>query len=252
MATKPDAQGRRSPRIERVHAEPSYVLHAHPWRETSLVLDVFSRHHGRVALIAKGAKRPHSQLRSVLLGFQPFAASWSGKAEVRTLTQAEWSGGVPPLGGLALLCGFYFNELLLRMLAREDPHERLFDAYHEALALLGTQSDPRPTTVEPLLRRFEMDMLRGLGHLPPLDRESATDEALIPERRYRVDPEHGVVATQGEDGLAGELLLAMAAGAWNRPDVARAAKSVMRELLHYHLGSQPLRTRQLLIDLHQL
>ncbi len=252
MDTKTESPARRQLRIERVHAEPSYVLHAHPWRETSLVLDVFSRHHGRVALIAKGAKRPHSQLRSVLLGFQPFAASWSGKAEVRTLTQAEWTGGVAPLSGLALLCGFYFNELLLRMLAREDAHERLFDAYHAALALLSLQADPRPATVEPLLRRFEMDLLRGLGHLPPLDRESASDAPLQPGRRYRVHPEHGVVLTQGEDGLEGSALLAMAAEDWDRPDVARAAKGMMRELLHYHLGTQPLRTRQLLIDLHQL
>lgn len=252
MDTKTESPARRGSRIERVHAEPAYVLHAHPWRETSLVLDVFSRHHGRVALVAKGAKRPHSQLRSVLLGFQPFAASWSGKTEVRTLTQAEWTGGVPPLGGLALLCGFYFNELLLRMLAREDPHEGLFDAYHAALAKLGTQADPRTASVEPLLRRFETDLLRGLGHLPPLDRESSSGAPLRADRRYRVDPEHGVVATQGDDGLEGAALLAMEAEDWDRPDVARAAKVMMRELLHYHLGTQPLRTRQLLIDLHQL
>lgn len=239
----------RARRIERAQAEPAFVLHSHPWRETSLVLDVFSRHHGRVALVAKGAKRPTSQLRTVLLGFQPFAASWSGAGEVRTLTRAEWSGGIAPLAGLPLLCGFYFNELLLRLLPREDAHEALFDAYHAAVAALGSlPAHAGAGAVEPLLRRFEVDLLRGLGHLPALDRESESGEALDPEARYTVDPGHGVVADP-RGPWSGAQLLAIDAG---EAAAARAAKSLMRELLHYHLGGQPLRTRQLLIDLHQL
>ncbi|MDE2255440.1 MAG: DNA repair protein RecO, partial [Betaproteobacteria bacterium] len=174
--SSPPARRRRvAGRIERAHDEPAYVLHAHPWKETSLILDVFSRHHGRLALVAKGAKRPTSQLRTVLLGFQPFAASWSGRGEVRTLTRAEWSGGVPPLTGLSLLCGFYFNELLVRLLAKEDAHEALFDAYHQAVAQLGVDAHALAAGVEPLLRRFEITLLRELGHLPPLDRESQSD-----------------------------------------------------------------------------
>jgi DNA replication and repair protein RecO len=100
---------RPSPSIERAHDEPAYVLHAYPWKETSLILDVFSKHHGRVALVAKGAKRPTSQLRTVLLGFQPIAASWSGRGEVRTLTRADWTGGVAPAGRPALVVWFLFQ-----------------------------------------------------------------------------------------------------------------------------------------------
>ena len=235
-------------RIERVHGEPAYVLHSHPWRETSLVLDVFSRHYGRVALVAKGAKRPHSPLRPVLLGLQPLQLAWSGRGEVRTLTRAEWSGGVAPLAGTGLLCGFYFNELLLRLLAREDAHEALFDAYHAALRRLGAGGE----AVEPLLRQFELELLRGLGHLPPLDRESDSGEPLQTQLRYRVDPQLGVLRADGAGWPSGAQLLAIEAGDWGVAGAARAAKSLMRELLHYHLGEQPLRTRQLLIDLNQL
>ena len=245
---------RRAPtrRIERASEEPAYVLHTHPWRETSLILDVFSRHHGRLALVAKGAKRPTSQLRTVLLGFQPFSASWSGRGEVRTLTRAEWSGGVAPLAGLPLLCGFYFNELLVRLLPREDGHEALFDAYHATVVELGGLAHGTAADVEPLLRRFELALLRELGHLPPLDRESDSGAALHAERSYRVDPRHGVLADAGPGSHAGALLQAIERGDWQQAGVARVAKSLMRELLHYHLGEQGLRTRQLLIDLHQL
>lgn len=248
-------RGRASARIERVHDEPAYVLHAHAWRETSLILDVFSRHHGRVALVAKGAKRPHSALRTVLLGFAPFSAAWSGHGEVRTLTRAEWLGGVAPLAGLSLLCGFYFNELLMRLLPREDAHEALFDVYHACLSQLGQAAYATRRDVEPLLRGFEMDLLRELGHLPPLDVLSSTEQPVRGQGLYLVDAQRGVLDHPGDDApgaISGEQLLAIAARQWEHPGALRAAKGLMRELLGYHLGSRPLRTRQLLIDLHQL
>ena len=266
--SEPRKRTRPSRRIERAHDEPAFVLHAHPWRETSLILDVFSRHHGRLPLVAKGAKRPHSQLRTVLLGFAPFAASWSGQGEVRTLTRAEWSGGVAPLAGLPLMCGFYFNELLMRLLPREDPHEALFDAYLQALKRLGegeggesgaaTPRGPLYATrrqVEPLLRGFEMELLRELGHLPELHLLSTSSEPVRAQGLYVVDPQRGVLEHSGEDAstaMRGEQLLAIADARWEQPGALRGAKALMRELLGYHLGTQPLRTRQLLIDLHQL
>ncbi len=251
----PKRRGSASARIERAHDQPAYVLHSHAWRETSLILDVFSRHHGRLALVAKGAKRPHSPLRTVLLGFAPFRAGWSGRGEVRTLTRAEWSGGVAPLVGLGLLCGFYFNELLLRLLPREDPHEELFDAYHAALVRLGDSAHASAQQVEPLLRGFEMELLRQLGHLPPLDVLSSSDQPLRAEGAYQVDAQHGVLELGDADpalAIPGSQLLAIAAGRWEHPGALRTAKTLMRDLLGYHLGSRPLRTRQLLIDLHQL
>ncbi len=265
---RPEPRRRPARRIERAHDEPAFVLHAHPWRESSLILDVFSRHHGRLPLVAKGAKRPNSQLRTVLLGFAPFAASWSGQGEVRTLTRAEWTGGVAPLAGLPLMCGFYFNELLMRLLPREDPHEALFDAYLQALTRLGEGAGAGTGAagpwgplyasrqqVEPLLRGFEMELLRELGHLPELHLLSGSGEPVREQGMYRVDPQRGVLEHAGEDAsaaISGAQLLAIADARWEQAGALRGAKALMRELLGYHLGTQPLRTRQLLIDLHQL
>ncbi|HCA26585.1 MAG TPA: DNA repair protein RecO, partial [Betaproteobacteria bacterium] len=116
---------------QRLDAQPAYVLHSYPYRETSLVAEVFSRHHGRLALVARGARRPRSPVRGQLLAFQPLQLSWFGKNELRTLHQAEWVGGLTPPQGMGLICGFYLNELLLKLLPRDDPHEQLFLHYQE-------------------------------------------------------------------------------------------------------------------------
>ncbi len=250
------APTRRRAGIERVQDESIYVLHSYPWKETSLLLDVFSRRHGRVALVAKGAKRPASALRAALLGFQPCNASWSGRGEVRTLTRAEWAGGLAPLSGLPLLCGFYFNELLVRLLVREDAHEGLFDAYHQGIAALAQRPHAQAAELEPVLRDFEFALLRELGHLPELHVEGASSLPVLPDAFYRVDPDHGVSVCRPSDPTAvrGEVLLALRDGPPPVGDLAlaRAAKALMRNLLHYHLSGQTLRTRQLLIDLHKL
>jgi len=117
-------------------SEEGFILHAYPYRETSMLIDVFIRGHGRLSMVARGAKRPRSSLRGVLLSFQPLLLSWYGRGEVRTLARAEWIGGLPLLRGEALLCGFYLNELLLRILAKEDPHDELFEHYRGALGKL--------------------------------------------------------------------------------------------------------------------
>jgi len=117
---------------QRVEGEQAFVLHSYPFRETSLLVEIISRRYGRVALLAKGARRPRSVLRGALLAFQPLLVGWAGKGDVRTLMKAEWRGGQPLLGGEALFCGFYLNELLLRLLPREDAHDALFDAYADA------------------------------------------------------------------------------------------------------------------------
>src|SRR6266699_5404611 len=155
--------------VERTRQESreAFILHGYPYRETSLLLETFTRAFGRVSMVARGARSPRSPLRGVLLAFQPLALSWFGKGELRTLARAEWVGGQPLLQGEALMCGFYLNELLLRLLPREDPHEALFDAYSEALARLSAaQSFPA------VLRSFEKRRLAELGYAPLLDREA--------------------------------------------------------------------------------
>ncbi|MFV0283176.1 MAG: DNA repair protein RecO [Castellaniella sp.] len=163
-----------SKRSQRIQDARGYVLHASPWRETSLIVQAFTRDHGCVALVAKGAKRPYSILRPALVGFQPLWLSWTGSAEVRTLTRAE-SGPVRLLDGRAMMSGWYMNELILRLLAREDPHPGVFDAYEAALDVLaGVRGGPHAA----VLRRFEWLLLEQAGYgldapMPDFDRMGA-------------------------------------------------------------------------------
>ncbi|MDZ4360581.1 MAG: DNA repair protein RecO, partial [Variovorax sp.] len=164
--------------LKRFTEEPAFVLHRYDWSETSLVLEVFTRHHGRIALVAKGVKRPTSQFRPVLLPLQPLHVSWTGDAEVRTLKAAQWQGGHVMPTGEALISGSYLNELLMRLLARDDPHERLFDHFTTAVQLLAERSDAQQL----ILRAFELLLLRDIGLLPDLAHEGSTLAGLDPQR----------------------------------------------------------------------
>ncbi len=238
-------------RAHRIGEQPGFVLHSYAHRETSLIIDVFSRDHGRIALVAKGAKRPHSALRGALQTFQPLALSWSGKSEVRTLTKAEWVGGMLPLTGDALLCGFYVNELLVKFCAREDAHERLFD--HYVLTLSRLAHDEPPVQV---LRSFERVLLRETGYAVAFDR-TARDEPVLAERVYVFEPERGVreagPQTPAElPKVAGQTLLDMEGDDYSRAQTVTQSKTLMRFLLNFYLGGVPLNTRQILIDLQNL
>src|SRR3954464_10756614 len=166
---------------KRISDEPAFVLHRYDWSESSLILEVFTRHWGRVALIAKGAKRPSSNFRPVLLPLQPLRVSFGGDAEIRTLKGAEWVGGQVMPTGEALLSGYYLNELLLRLLARDDPHPPLFDVYAATVRVLATDD---PLTLQPALHTFELLLLREIGLLPTLDAQTATLATLEPSQRY--------------------------------------------------------------------
>src|SRR6478609_8624323 len=143
--------------LKRVSHEPAYVLHRYDWSESSLILETFTRHHGRIAVVAKGAKRPSSNFRPVLLPLQPLHIAFGGDAEIRNLKSAEWVGGQVMPTGEALLSGYYLNELLLRLLARDDPHPALFDVYAAAVRLLASDE---PLALQPALRAFELLLLR--------------------------------------------------------------------------------------------
>ncbi len=237
---------------QRVQNEASFVLHTLPWKETSLVLDLFTRTHGRISAVAKGARRPHSQLRALLLPFQPVLATWSGRSELRVIHSVEWRGGIPQLSGVALMCGFYLNELLRAALAREDPHERLFDAYARAVGqLAGAQSH---STV---LRVFERALLSELGYALQFETDADTGEALMAEARYRYLPDRGpqrLVDDQEAEAFAvrGKTLLDMGRDDYGDPVTAAESKRLMRSLLGAYLGHAELHTRQLLKDLQQL
>lgn len=241
----------------RADQEPAFVLHAYPYKETSLIVEVFSRRFGRVGLLARGARRPRSALRGVLLAFHPLRLTWSGSAELGTLHSAEWAGGIPALAGAGLMCGFYVNELLLRLLPREDPHEALFDAYEEALARLATcgAAGPRTGAEAVVLRRFERRMLAELGYAPVLDRDASSGGGIDAERRYAYEPERGPVESPRGSGdlvVSGQTLLDMAADNYEDARTREEARRLMRSLIADRLGGQMLHTRTVLSELQDL
>lgn len=235
----------------RVEHEPAYVLHAYPYKETSLIVEVFGRRAGRVGLLARGARRPRSALRGVLLAFHPLRLTWSTGAELGTLVAAEWSGGLGALSGAGLMCGFYLNELLLKLLPREDPHEQLFDAYAECLARLATGGDHAA-----VLRAFELKLLAELGYAPLLAHDAASGAPIEPARRYRYEVDRGPVAAngaaEGELVLRGQTLLDIASGDYGRPETRDEARRLMRALIGERLSGQALHTRAVLTELNEL
>jgi len=239
---------------QRYTDEAAFVLHAWPYKETSLVIDALTRHHGRVALVARGAKRPHSALRGILQSFQPLTIGWSRavarSGELGNLTRAEWQGGLMPLRGAALLSGFYLNELILKLLARDDAHENLFDAYLQALARLAAGLPVAPT-----LRSFEVVLLREAGYGMQLE-HCADGAAIRADASYRYLPEIGPVLVRNgahdSQVYAGKTLLDIAADDYSDPLTQAQGKLLMRHLLQHHLAGQALFTRQMLMDLQNL
>ena len=234
----------------RAELEPGYVLHAYPYKETSLIVEAFTRRFGRVSLLARGARRPRSAMRGVLLAFHPLRLTWSASAELGTLMAVEWGGGQKSLAGVGLMCGFYLNELLLRLLPREDPHENLFDAYAVALESLSLGKGEAP-----VLRSFERRMLAELGYAPVLDRDAASGAAIEPDKRYAYEAERGPVETRrnsGESVVSGRTLLDMAADDYGDARTREEARRLMRALIADRLGGQALHTRAVLSELQDL
>jgi DNA repair protein RecO (recombination protein O) len=243
----------------------AFVLHSYAWSESSLILDLYTREQGRLAVVAKGAKRPHSNFRAVLLPFQRIGvslgrqASGEGASEVQTLRGAEWAGGAAMLTGAALFSGFYLNELLMKLLARQDPHPVLFDVYAATLPGLADADDAK---VQAALRAFELSLLRELGVLPDLSLVTLTQQPVAEEGSYALLAEAGVAAPRGgESELSGATLIGLQAalehGSLAALQQACGAalpelKAALRALLHYHLGTSVLRTRQVMLDVQNL
>ncbi len=234
----------------RADNEAGFVLHTYPYKETSLIVEVFTRRFGRVALLARGARRPRSAMRGVLLSFHPLRLSWSASAELGNLIGAEWAGALQPLAGQGLMCGFYLNELVLRLLPRDDPHEALFDAYAEALRLLS-QGEPYPA----VLRGFEKRLLGELGYAPILERDAA-NRPIDPAGLYVYEPDRGPLPVNGArpGGLVvrGRTLLDVAADDYSRPETRDEARALMRALIAERLHGQVLHTRAVLMELSDL
>jgi DNA repair protein RecO (recombination protein O) len=245
----------------RISEEPAYVLHRYDWSESSLILEVFTRHHGRIALVAKGVKRPSSSFRPILLPLQPLHVAFGGDAEIRTLKGAEWQGGHIMPSGDALMSGYYLNELLLTLLARDDPHPGLFDIYATVVQVIASEHGE---ALQCALRAFELLLLREIGLLPLLDAQTMTLLDLEPQHRYSLVPEGGLRQASESDraSLSGTQWLALQQSiAASAPFTAtlRACSEVMAELkpqlrtlLNYHCGVHTLRTRQMMIDIQSI
>src|SRR5688572_26079608 len=218
--------------------------------ETSLIVELFTRRFGRVAVLARGARRPRSAMRGVLLSFHPLRLSWSASAELGNLIGAEWAGALQPLAGQGLMCGFYVNELVMRLLPRDDPHEALFDAYAQSLAQLS-----QGTAHAAALRAFEKRLLAELGYAPLLERDAAS-RPIDPEGLYVYEPERGPLPASGprSDALTvrGRTLLDVAADDYSSAQTRDEARGLMRALIAARLHGQVLHTRSVLRELSDL
>jgi DNA repair protein RecO (recombination protein O) len=232
----------------REQQQSAFVLHQRNYSETSLLLEVYTRRHGRLGLIAKGARRPSSKNRGVLKALQPLLLGWSGRSDLMTLTGAEADGATIELVGTALYCGFYVNELLMRLLHRHDPHETLYDCYRAALEGLRDRGSH-----EVVLRIFEKHLLKEIGYGLTLDREGASERPIEPDAIYDYRREGGAVRVQDPElaprgdsvRLRGTSLLALAAERLDGEAVLREIKVLTRAALAPHLGDKPLHSRRL-------
>ena len=253
--------------------DKGYVLHSYPYRETSLILQVWTEKHGRMGLVAKGARRPKSASRSVLIPFQPLSLDWFGRGELRTLKTAEPASPATPLGGSSLLSAFYLNELLLKLTTRDDPHEGLFEAYDAAITELRALSrtaaraaahevsEPAPDPareIEPILRRFELRLLQEVGYALELTREAGSRAPIAAEREYFYVVERGpVLLVEGAVysnaiRLRGQTLIDLERGRLEDAATIAQSKQLMRLLIHHSLNGQELATRTLVRDLQRL
>ena len=224
----------------RIPLEPAWVLKASPYGDSSLLVEAFARSHGRVGLIARGARSAKSRPRALLQSFRPLLLSWNESGDLGTLTGVEPRGAAQDFRGEAVFSGWYLNELLLRLLQRHDAHPSLFDAYEDALASL-------PDHGERALRRFELQMLADLGF--GLDLPADLD----PDRRYRYPAGEGPLPADPDDEAAipGRVLIALRDDTLDAPADLRLARQLLRETLAVHLGGKPLHTATMLRELRR-
>ena len=223
-----------------------YVLHTYPFKETSLIVEIFSKVHGRISIVAKGARRPRSLVRGMLQSFQSLQATWSGQGEMKTLHSIDWCDALLQIEGDALICGFYINELLMRLLPKEDPHEKLFDFYHQTMEFLSMKNHLSVT-----LRRFELKLLQELGYeLPLLNDENG--EPIKPNKIYNYEVAYGPSETKNSSegvSLIGKTLIDMAGDDYKDPTTEMQSKQLMRYLISHYIGEKPLNSKKLFLHL---
>ncbi len=238
--------------LVRVTLQPAYLLHRRPYRDTSQLLEVFTPEHGRLSLVARGVRRKArgGSTGAIVQPFVPLLLSFSGRAELKSLTAAEVAGAATTLGGERLFSGLYLNELLLRLLHRHDPHPQLFAHYASTLERLASEVPADET-----LRRFEFRLLDELGYSFDLTHDARTGLPVQESGWYRYEGDNGLVATEQRHDAAspayeGAELLALSRGEYT-PDSRRTAKRLLRQVLTQHLDGKPLRSRDLFSQFRQ-
>jgi DNA repair protein RecO (recombination protein O) len=230
----------------RILLQPAFILHHRPYRETSLLLDVFTKEHGRVTLIARGVRNSKSKIKPLLQPFFPLLLSFQGKTELMTLNTAEPQNIPIPLQGECLLSGFYLNELLMRLLQKYDPHPQLYTIYHNTLLELGQQ-----ILHQKHLRLFEKKLLDELGYGLQLNHSIPDRKAFLTDQLYRFYPEQGFMLYEGHENqpqgtiFSGKSLLNLAAEELNDENSLQEIKRLMRIAIGILLGQEPLQSRKL-------
>jgi DNA repair protein RecO (recombination protein O) len=234
---------------KRVQQQPAYILHHRPFRDTSQILDVVTRDHGRIAVVARGSRGAKSRLAGILRPFMPLRVSWVARSDLGTLTGAETGGPPTLLRGDALLSAWYVNELVLNFLHRDDPQPEVFALYEVAIRELQ-QND----MIAAVLRNFELEFLGLLGYALSFEHEADTDQDIDPERYYDFRMERGPVLVSRDEGAMvfnGATLLGIAARQFDDAEVLRAANRLLRSVITYHLGGKELQSRKVLREMHR-
>lgn len=253
--------------IYRVQLQPAYVLHQRAYRDSSAIVEVFSEEYGRRSLVAKGLKRPKSKLKGVLQPFQPLLISWGGKSELGTLTDAELYSPAVAVPPKYLPAAFYLNELLLKLLHKDDPHADIFQVYHETLNQFRRLSEDNSNELlwQASLRQFELALMQSIGYGLVLDHDVVTQRQIMPQVQYEYILDHGPVpidqahVSQGGISLSGQALLMLAnyqrmtETAQKSDDQAKQlfkeARRLLRAIIDSHLGNKNLHSRELFISL---
>lgn len=223
----------------------AFVLHSRAWRETSLLLDVFTQHHGKLGLCARGVRSKKSPKRSLLQPFTPLLLNWKGRGELPTMMTVEPAGPAIRLSGDALFSAFYINELIVRLLHRHDPHPELFHQYQQTLLLLSKMEE-----LEPVLRQFELQLLQSIGYGLTLDCD-IDGEPLAKEQYYLLHNDGFLQliqqksSTEHPRAFFGASLISIANDNWQNSDVVKDAKRLLRLSLQPLLGDKPLQSRKL-------
>ena len=226
----------------------AFVLHQRPYRETSLLLDVFTEQAGRISLIARGIRQQKKRQSNPFQLYQPLWLSWFGRGDLVTLSQVETTEPAFLLRGASSLCGLYINELLVRLLSIHHPEPAVFALYRQTLAKLAEAHD-----IEINLRYFELNLLNSLGYGIDLYQDINGDE-IDAERQYRYQPEQGFIPVTPQD--RGEKLLGSSLLQFHHADGIDAQaqaeiKQLMRTVLNYYLEGKPLKSRALFAEMQR-